>query len=68
MSHPSSDGKSIGVERLKNLTMNIGKVVVKNRELILTLDIRYPLSTSAARIKSFIEKKGYKVNVEKFIL
>ena len=50
-------------KKLKHLTMNIGKVEVKDNNLVLVLDIRYPLSTSADKIKNQIESKGYKCKI-----
>ena len=56
-------GKGLGIdsydEKLKELTMNIGRVEIINNNLEITLDIRYPTSTSASLIKESIEKKGY---------
>ena len=60
-------GKGLGIDsyddKLKELTMNIGKVELVNDNLEITLDIRYPTSTSALRIKESIEKKGYECEV-----
>lgn len=50
-------------EKLKSLTMNIGKVEMNDSTLKIVLDIRYPLSTSAEIIKKQIEAKGYMANI-----
>ena len=56
-------GKGLGIDcyddKLKDLTMNIGKVELNEHDLIITLDIRYPLSTNSLKIKEEIEKRGY---------
>ncbi len=61
------NGKGLGIEayddKLKELTMNIGKVELVNHDLHIVLDIRYPLSTSVSEIKNTIESKGYIANV-----
>ena len=50
-------------EKLKNLTMNIGKVELKNHDLVITLDIRYPLGITPDKMKEEIEKRGYTCNI-----
>jgi succinyl-diaminopimelate desuccinylase len=56
-------GSGLGIdsyeEKLKKLTMNIGKVEVKDGYIIIILDIRYPLSITAKEMKARIENKGY---------
>lgn len=60
-------GKGLGIDaydnKLKDLTMNIGKVELNNHDLYITLDIRYPLATCARNIKEKIESKGYICNI-----
>lgn len=61
------NGKGLNIsaydEKLKELTMNIGKVEVNNHNLLITLDIRYPVSTNINEIKKNIENKGYECEV-----
>lgn len=56
-------GKGLNIysydEKMKNLTMNIGKVEVNEGNLDIFLDIRYPLSINAKTIKEEIINKGY---------
>ena len=49
--------------KLKDLTMNIGKVRLEDRKLHIILDIRYPLSINVNEIKKRIEEKGYMVKI-----
>ncbi len=60
-------GEGLGInsydEKLKELTMNIGKVELVNGNLEITLDIRYPVSTNSKIIKEQIEKRGYDCEV-----
>ena len=60
-------GKGLGIDsyddKLKELTMNIGKVELIGNSLEIVLDIRYPESTNVKTIKENIEKRGYKCEV-----
>lgn len=60
-------GSGLGIdafdECLGKLTMNIGKVEKENDNLVITLDIRYPLATNVDEIKEKIENKRYKCEV-----
>ena len=60
-------GSGLGIdsydEKLKELTMNIGKVELSDSNLEIILDIRYPTSTNTIKIKEAIENKGYKCEV-----
>jgi len=60
-------GKGLGIDSyddcLGKLTMNVGKVEKVNKDVVITLDIRYPASTSANKIKEAIEYKGYNVEI-----
>ena len=59
----SCDGKGLNIntyeEKLGKLTMNVGKVELINNDLIIKIDIRYPLSIDVDTIKNRIEEKGY---------
>lgn len=61
------NGKGLGIDsydgKLKELTMNIGKVELRNNSIYLTLDIRYPTSTNIDKIKEQIQNKGYSCKV-----
>ena len=61
------NGSGLGIDsyddKLKNLTMNIGKIELVEHNLIITLDIRYPKSTNAKKIKEAIINKGYKCEI-----
>ena len=61
------NGKGLNIDcyddKLKELTMNIGKVEYKDNKLKIVLDIRYPLATNANKIKEAIVNKGYECNI-----
>jgi len=60
-------GKGLGIDcfddKLKDLTMNIGKVELNNGDLTITLDIRYPLGITPLKMKEEIEKRGYSCKI-----
>ena len=60
-------GSGLGInfyeKSLKELTMNIGKVELRNHNLVMTLDIRFPLGITPLKMKEEIEKRGYKCKI-----